>query len=198
MKITRKIQSATNTCGISAKPEVLTDVDEKVYSAHSSGSNSPEDYYEIADETVGFVEFELRGLPITLVVGSNGHIESIDFTGNINPKKFGVDYVVYCKYGEYEIDSDQIEEDLLDVIMNLDELPEKSGNYYVSGDVTLIYNISDVTIHGGYSEDVYYEGIQDDPYDYINGYSEDYDFSDARFSMDWRKSSVQDVKINKS
>lgn len=198
MKITRKIQSATNTCGISAKPEVLTDVDEKVYSAHSSGSNSPEDYYEISDETVGSVGFELRGLPITLVVGSNGYIESIDFTGNINPKKFGVDYEVYCKYGEYEIDSDQIEEDLLDVIMNLDELPEKSGNYYVSGDVTLIYNISDVTIHGEHSEDVYYEGIQDDQYDYIDGYSEDYDFSDARFSMDWRKSSVQDVKITKA
>ena len=197
MKITRKIQSATNTCGISAKPEVLTDVDEKVYSAYSYDSSSPEDYYEIADETVGSVEFELRGLPITLVVGSNGNIESIDFTGNINPKKFGVDYEIYCKYGEYEIDSDQIEEDLFDVIMNLDELPEKSGNYYVSGDVTLVYDISDVSIHDEYYEDAHHDGPHDNTYNYDSGYSSEYDFSNANFSMNWRKSSIQNVRITK-
>lgn len=166
------IAAATNTCGIPAKVDITAELDPEPL------IDSPEENADliIEDGITDEIEFTLDGVEIYTKQGED--VEFVD-TSWVD----SVDASLTAEFGPIrDVPTDIILDDTLDVIAF--EIDEPTGNYKLFGDITLVYTISGVT-----SEEEYNEEDQ-------QMYTE-YDTSGVYYDLDFRKSSIQNIRVEK-
>lgn len=164
------IAAATNTCGIPAK------VDVDITAESEQPIDPPEENADlvIEDGITDEIEFTLSDVKIYTEWGTDVQFKDTNWLND-------VDSNLSSNIGSIrEVPSDVILNDTLDVIAF--EIDAPTGNYKLSGDITLVYTISGVTSVDEYSEE-------------DGQVNTEYDASDVEYKLDFRKSSIRNMKL---
>ena len=128
----------------------------------------------IEDGITDEIEFTLSDVEIYTEWGTDVQFKDTDWLND-------VDSNLSSSVGSIrEVPSDVILNDTLDVIAF--EIDAPTGNYKLSGDMTLVYTISGVTSVDEYSEE-------------DGQVNTEYDTSDVEYKLDFRKSSIKNMKL---